>query len=664
MKKVFYLISLLMFCVGYSQNNFRKADKLFDKLAYKAAAAEYESVLKEVYDEVDVQVYKNLADSYYNFSDMKSACKWYGVFINNETDLIEPEYYLKYAHALEGVKKYEESKKWMIKYAAAINNGVASTSDFSLVNKKLEDVLGTRNYFKIHNLESINTKYSDFGAAFLGDLLVYASAKPIEEFDQKIYEWNKQPYLNLYSSRISDIEGELFNVKLLDDINSQYHESNIAYAKVSEGVSKVYFTKNNYKNKLKKDEEGSVNLKIFSADVHDYYGYIKFDNVQELPFNNDDYSVGHPALSADQSKLYFVSNMPGSLGQTDIFYVDILGDNSFSEPINLGPTINTEGREMFPYIAGNDLYFSSDGHLGFGSLDVFIASKSGDYYSKPVNLGAPINSNMDDFSFVFNFDKQLGYFSSNREGGKGDDDIYSIFPSFEGSVTADGIKSNLNLCSSLVEGSVFDLSTSSYIPNVFAFLYDQDHHLVEISRSDMKGKFEFFKEIPCNSNYSVEFQKIGYTFESSKFKTLDEGGVTNVKGIANLDEKFEVTENGRLKIGIRMINFDLNKSFIRKDAEIELNKIVYVMNNYPEIKIKIESHTDSRSGSAYNRKLSQDRANSSRQYIIDQGIDASRILDATGYGESRLLNKCADGVKCSEYQHQANRRSEFIVVEN
>ena len=663
MKKVFYLLSSLMFCVGYSQNNFRKADKLFKNLAYKAAAAEYESQLQEVYDEVDVQVYKNLADSYYNYSDMKSAAKWYGVFIDNETDSIESSYYFKYAHALEGVKKYDESKKWMLKYVASNNNGHVTTSDFTSINQKLDDVLGIRNFFEIHNLESINTEYSDFGASFLDDLLVFASAKPIQEFDQKIYEWNKQPYLNLYSSKISDIDGDLFNTKLLSDqVNTQYHESNVAHYK-KDSISKIYFTKNNYTNKLRKDKKGSVNLKLFSADVHYAGDNVTFDNVVELPFNDDSYSVGHPALSADQSKLYFVSNMPGSLGATDIFYVEILGENTFSEPVNLGPTINTEGREMFPYIAGNDLYFSSDGHLGFGSLDIFMATKNGDDYAKPVNLGAPLNSNMDDFSFVFNFDKQLGYFSSNRAGGKGDDDIYSITPTLDDAISSDSIKSNLSLCSSVVEGSVFDRSNNSNVPNVFAFLYDQDHHLVEISRSDVDGKFEFSKEIPCNASYSVEYQKTGYLFDTSKFMTPDAGGVATVKGIANLDEKFEVTYDGRIKIGIRMINFDYDKSFIRKDAEIELNKIVYVMNMYPEIKIHIESHTDSRATHEYNEKLSQARAESTRKYIIAQGIDASRILSATGYGENRLLNKCADGVSCTEAQHHANRRSEFIVVE-
>jgi len=312
---------------------------------------------------------------------------------------------------------------------------------------------------------------------------------------------------------------------------------------------------------------------------------------------------------------------------------------------------------MFPYITNNSLYFASDGHLGLGGLDVFESSLIEKEFTDPVNLGAPLNSKLDDFAFIVKEAENIGFVSSNRKEGKGDDDIYSFvrLPLEENVPVA-------KTCQQAIRGYVSNNITGERISNVTMTLFDENGKEIEKTTTDIAGAYTFNSTLLCSTNFKVDASKPGYTPKNKPVLTLNTNGETVVAlGLDTLHELI-VEEKGLLKIKIGIIYFNLNKDFIRNDASIELNKIVLLMNQYPKINIKIESHTDVRNSDAYNLDLSDRRAKSTRDYIISQGIDASRIESAIGYGESQLINRCKNGVPCSEAEHQLNRRSEFIIT--
>jgi len=412
----------------------------------------------------------------------------------------------------------------------------------------------------------------------------------------------------------------------------------------------MYFTRNNYVNKkLSSDIENTILLKILRA-TKDKNG--NWGDIVEVPFNSDQYNVAHPALSPDEKYLYFASDMPGSFGNSDIFRVEILGDNQYGTPENLGNIINTAGRESFPYISkDNVLYYSSDGIPGLGGLDIFAAKFNADgSTSKPVNIGMPGNSADDDFCFVFNSDSKIGFLTSNRPGGKGKDDIYSFHED----------KPLLFSCQKNIKGIVKDAKTKAIIANAKVILSDKVMKEVSTDQSKTDGTFTFEK-VNCNdSHYYLRGEKEKYeTAEVNVTVGKDEvvyeillnpRQVAVEKGM-DLAKVFEIKE----------IKFDYNKANIRPDAAVELTKIVEVMREYPKMKIDIRSHTDSRGADSYNLKLSDRRAKATLEWMVKQGIERKR-LTAKGYGETQLVNGCSNGVPCTDEEHQANRRSEFIIV--
>lgn len=508
-------------------------------------------------------------------------------------------------------------------------------------------VYGQDNY-KIKNLD-VNTKYSDFGVAYYGGDAIYASSKKVENKSRKNWT-NGQPYLELYQGVI-DGTGEIIDSNpFSDNVNTQYHESNAIFTK---DLKTVYFTRNNYfKKHYGKDSIGWNNLKMFKADVMEGG---EWSNITPMPFNNDHYSVGHPALSVNESILYFTSDMPGSMGATDIFSVTINSDGSYGSPMNMGSQINTYGKEMFPYVSNKgNLYFSSDSRGGLGGLDVYMVPLNSTS-TTPRNLGQPINSSKDDFCFIIDNNKNSGYFSSNRSGGHGDDDIYYF----------DELNAPESGCSQVISGTVRDKSNGALLPGALVVLY-KDGQKLESVIVGSDAAFSFVK-MDCSTTYRVTGDKTMYEGAEETVTTtadleldlnLDLGLQPNAPAVAakeKLDRCQYALDN------INTIYFDLDKYYIRPDAAIELEKIVRTMNRCPDIKVEAGSHTDSRASHAYNVTLAQNRAKSTVDYIISRGIDAARITP-NGYGETQLLNRCADNVKCSEGEHQVNRRTEFVIV--
>ncbi|GGX30580.1 OmpA family protein [Aquimarina muelleri] len=643
-------ISLLISCFTFSQEKrLAKADENFSRFAFVDARKIYLQVAKSGY--ASPELFKKIGDSYYFNAELEKSVGWYEKLVNEYEDQIEPEYLFRYSQSLKNVKRYEDADKAMEKFKLLSGN-----------DQRAEYFVSTRDYLKFIEMQSgrytlkrlyINSKYSDYAPSFnyQGQLIFASSREGKNSMVKTLHEWNEMPFLDLY---ISDILGERRALttpkKIKGKINTRFHESSTSFSKDGQTV---YFTRNNFiKKKLKSNVNGTTLLKLYRATLDGK----KWTNIEELPFNSDEYSVAHPALSADGRKLYFASDMPDSRGLSDLYEIDIYEDGTFGEPKNLGDRINTEGRETFPYISDSGrLYFASDGHVGLGGLDIFVAVPESLGYSIPYNIGEPVNSSEDDFTFVLDENTKIGYFASNRSGGNGNDDIYSFKQT----------KELITTCAQYVSGVLTDAYTRNVLPGSEVILLDDNNHEISRVTTNAKGKYKL--NVDCGKSYIVRGTNPGYSATEALLETnfaleythqlplqLGEGGL-NQKELKPGDDLAEILD-------LEIIYFDLDKSFIRPDAEIELQKIIATLKEYPNLKVDVRSHTDSRAGDNYNMYLSERRAKSTIKYIIEKGkINKSRIT-GRGYGETSLVNKCKNKIPCSDEEHQQNRRSEFIIV--
>ncbi|WP_243472571.1 OmpA family protein [Winogradskyella sp. MH6] len=591
------------------------------------------------------ELFQKLANSYYFRNDMENAAKWYGeLFTMN--DVIDPEYYFRYAMALKGIEDYKESDKWMKKFNELKPDDMRGRAFLSKVDYKSNIEELSRDDIEPHNLE-INTELSDFGTTEYENGIVFASARG----GGRKYRWNEEPYLDLYSAEktesgfgeVKEIEGK---------VNTKYHESSAVF---SPNGKYMFFTRNNfYRLKYKEDGTGVNRLQLYRATLSEDGTW---DEIHKVHFNSEDYSVAHPTLNLTGTRLYFASDMPGTFGQSDIFVVDVNDDGTLGKPENLGPSINTEGQESFPFMdTSGNLFFSSTGFPGLGGLDVFKSEEldqkveGGSNRNFPIeNVGKPVNSSADDFGYYENLVTKRVYFSSNREGGKGSDDIYTF---------------EVPECEQLVFGTVQDSKTDELIPDATVILFDSEGKEIERKTVDEDAAFEF--ELDCEMEYLIRGEKETYISDEKRFTTPKKKQELQLQLLLEKDvQEINPCDDLAKILDIPIIYFDFDKSNIRYDAEIELQKVLTVLNKYPTMNIDIRSHTDCRGPADYNEKLSDRRAKSTRQYLIDNGIAAER-LTAKGYGESQLVNDCGceptNESSCSEEEHQLNRRSEFIIT--
>ena len=622
----------------------QKADSYFNKMWYAEAAELYEQALRKSEKNNSDDIIQKAAESHYFNTNMEKAYEWYDKLYDDQGKDLSAENTFRYSHALKGTGKYARAKKQMRLYNRKTSNSEGEIADGTETPNELalDEILEATPNYEVQNL-AINTEYSDFSPMYLDSTqIIFASAKDSSFLKTRKYKWNDQPYLDLYTAKIDEETLDLKGAaKLSKKVNTKYHEASVSF---TPDKQTMYFTRNNYKKKLKRDKNGVNNLKIYVSKLVDG----EWSKAEEVPFNSDDYSTGHPALSPDGKKLYFVSDMPGSIGKTDIFVVDVLEGGQFSDPKNLGPEINTESREMFPYINSEKLFFSSDGHVGLGGLDVFeVPYTEEEGFGSVTNMGKPINSNKDDFSYIVDDEDLKGYFASNRDGGKGDDDIYSFEKEPE----------NLNA----IVGIVREIATDSILPEATIQLLDEEGNLIKEITTGEDGSF-MFDQLTSNTKYTLRGTKGEFLETKVNVDSKDNESVNQDLAMKRIEEMI-AEEEGIKKIKTEMIFFDFDKSYIRDDASVELDKLIEVLKEYPNMVIKVESHTDSRGTAAYNKYLSDKRAKSTRDYIISQGIDGSRIQSAIGYGEELLLNECDGSVRCTEEQHFRNRRSEFIIVD-
>jgi len=645
MKNKIIYTALLLFIAfnSFSQTvgKEKKGNKDYEQYAYIDAIKTYERLYEKGYKSPDMLL--KLGNSYYFKADLEKAAKYYDELYTTNPDQ-EAEYYYRYSQSLRGIKEYKKADEMMLKFNAKSGND-SRAALFNQNKDYLAEIKRNSGRFKLENA-GINSKYSDYGTAFVDDKVVFCSARDTGNFSKRIHTWTGEYFTNLYSAKLAE-DGSLSDVqKFGNKLNSKYHEDTPVFSK--DGKT-VYFTRNNYLDKRGYDDGKVTLLKIYKANL-DEKG--KWENITPLPFNSDSYQTAHPTLSPDGKMMYFVSDMPGSLGKSDLYKVTISEDGTFGTPINLGKTINTEGRETYPFVtAKNELYFSSDGHPGLGGLDIFAAKIPEDgNFTNIQNIGEEANSPKDDFAFIINTDTKRGFLSSNRDGGEGNDDIYKFLETRE------------LFIEQAIFGVVTDAKTNEVLPNTKITLLDEKFNKIAETTTDAKGYYEFLKLEP-NTKYYLRTEKPEYDVKEIPVITGKEDGRTEVN--IELDKTAQpIPVGGDIAdvFKINLIYFDLDKWNIRPDAAIDLAKVLDVLEQYPTMKIDIRSHTDSRASHAYNEKLSDRRAKSTMAWLVSKGISKDR-LTAKGYGETQLVNKCADGVQCSEAEHQLNRRSQFIITE-
>ena len=621
MKNIFFLLALSSLTyTSFSQNKqTEKADKFFETYQYVAAVEEYLKLVES--KKADHYVFKQLADSYYNVYNTKEAAKWYAKAVVKSQD---GETFYRYAQTLKSQGKYQEANAQMDKFALLLPNDQRA-KDHKLNPNYIPSLADKTKLFDIAETNINSKDQSDFGAVLTNDNTLYFAST--RNTSNKTDKWNNQPYLDIFSSTLMP-NGTLSEPQKVTELNTPYHDGPVTVSLdgntmffARDGHSEGVFEKDK-KNKIQIGEQGLY--KAIKVDG-------KWSSITALPFNSKNYSVSHPSLSKDGQTLYFASNMPGGLGDTDIWKVTING-STYGKPENLGASVNTAGKEGFPFITENNvLYFASSGRQGFGGLDVFKLDLNNP--TETINIGKPVNSENDDFSFSFNTTKNIGFLSSNRSGI---DNIYAATP----------------VCSAQVIAVVKDKNTGNVIKNATISILDEKKNVITVNQTDANG--EVIYDINCLTSYSLQVTSNDYDPASAQVEKVKNGKTTVEITLEPVEVIVTETE-----VILKNIYFEFNKSNITAQGATELDKLVKVMKDYPSMEILIKSHTDSTGTATYNLNLSHQRAQSTVQYLISKGIAKDR-LSGKGQGFTEPKIDCKEN--CNDEQDAQNRRSEFLIV--
>lgn len=688
-----------------------RADQWYENYAYSKAVDVYEAMHND--QPSNPKYIQRLAYSYYKMLDYKKALKYYSLLVKSGTS--KPEDFYAYSQLLRIDGNVEESKIWLEKYFQLVPDDLRAKKQYS----ELNDLINFRNdYNKIEIKEiSGNTRFIDMCPIYFQDRLVFSSARDSFSMVRNKFEWDDQPFLDLYETKPDPKDDFSQSTELSSKLSTRVHEGPACF---SSDYNTIYFTRNSSAGSIgQKTSNGVNNLKIYIStfDGKDW------TETRGFQYNSNVYSVGHPALSPDDKTMYFVSDMPGGYGKTDIYKTDLI-NGSWSKPVNMGENINTEGKEMFPFVDKNGvLYFSSDGQPGIAGLDIYVAKEENNGKYIVTNLGSQVNSKYDDFGFIINTDSLTGYFTSNRPGGAGSDDIYSF-----------------KVLTVKLSVTCMKAEDKEILPDTKVYLFTESGQVITSAVSDKSGKADFgvkpgkkYQVLAENGSYIAEPEEIiiksqltglqfdqdiylnrGYPYltidvidketgliipnalvdisegKYDETKLEDNNGIlkmqmneeTDYTFYATAEEYFESTVQftskgkgpGKYAMTIELekisagkqftlddLYYDLNKYNIRPDAAIVLDRLARILTDNPEIRIEIGSHTDSRGTAESNVILSQRRSQSVMDYLIGRGIAKSRLV-AKGYGETQLINRCADGVDCPEEEHQENRRTVIEIL--
>lgn len=614
---------LLSGCAGY---HIRQGNRLYDDFAYSMAIKEYQKGLsRKEFPNARIK----LAESYRKMNDLPRAEEAYAKAI--QLPEAQPIYKLHYALILMKNGKYDQAKIYLDQYLSAVPSDVSAgklRSSCDSISKWLVDSIK----YTVQT-SALNSGQSNFAPVFYKDGVVFATDR---DSKGKTYEWTGRPFLDLYYAKGSPDKGYSSPIGLTGDVNGIYHDGPATFT--SKGDT-IYFTRNNYiRKKVKESSQEEINLKIYEAIKKD----TSWINLKEFAYNSNEYSTGHPTLSSDGNTMYFVSDMPGGLGGSDIYMSQKI-NGEWDKPVNMGPSINTPYNELFPVVWKDSiLYFSSEGHFNFGGLDIFQSIKRSDGWSMARNAGYPLNTSYDDFGIAMNDSGTAGLFSSNRNVlNTTQDNIYSF--------TVNDLRFTL-------EGIAVEKASQQPLKDVKIELLNTKTNKKEIAMTGPDGKFNF--KLDPESKFSIVGSKDTYFTNTEVVSTMGKKQSENMFVKLKMElERIVVNK----PIVLENIYYDLDKHDIRPDAAAGLDKLVSILNDNPGISIELSSHTDSRADDHYNDILSQKRAEAAVNYIIAHGISSSRIT-AKGYGERQLINRCANDVPCTEEEHQQNRRTEFKVV--
>lgn len=743
------IIFFLLLCnFGFAQKNLRthlvgsekKGDNLFYLFSYNEALDAYKVALKQNPDEDRIEL--KIAETYRFLNRPEKAAEYYSKVIKNQ-NVIKPIHKLHYAQSLSASGHYDQARDWYQSYSNDVKNDMRS--ERSLTKLKNIDALFKDSLSYYVNSININSEQSDFSPTYYDEGIVFVSSREPKKGVKPVFNWNKSHFLDLYYSLEHEDGTNAPADRFHRNVNTQLHEGPTAFYAEN---TKMIFTRNNLINGKKgESSDGIIKLKLYLSEREGD----NWSKPSEFPYNSNEYSVGHPSITEDGLTLYFASDMPEGFGGTDI-YRSTFSEGQWSKPENLGDKINTKGNEMFPFYHETTgvLYFSSNGHGGLGGLDILHHNLQTN--EEPKNLGFPINSRADDFGFILDQNGESGYFSSNRKGGKGDDDIY-----------------HFNVQNEIIDVLVYDQNTNESISSAIVELHE-GVSIEALSKTNPGGEVMF--QVNPQKNYLLKVKKEGYqsaevlidvvalqasnflqvkvpltytgntvsgkanNFESEpenyrrlvfgedsiremapieEFVPIEEHqsiseshegqpAITQIqyyKLVNNTDyQDFLVKENNVLwragtvfsgneekialpsantsdeiifymeasgyeveYIKIENIYYDLDKSIIRNDASVQLDKLVNLLNDHSQLSVKLSAFTDSRGSTDYNEKLALRRVLSAQRYLILEGIAKERI-QIDHLGEQGLVNECADGVDCEEYKHQLNRRTEFKIISN
>lgn len=621
---------------GCANRLLQEADMHYSHYEYSLAATQYENYLKK--DSTETSAMLKLADCYRHMNRHKESAMWYAKAVDSPQATAEDK--LHYAQQLRATGDNAQAKKYYDEYLAdspmdsvAINQ--RSSLDMQIITDPFYDVTAA----------PVACNSSCFSPMLYKDKLYYSSEAPMGPGEPVNY-WTGNGYLDLYVADPENLENGM-RLDSAGAINSLLHESNIVFA---QDGNVAYFTRSSRKEMKKRKKTTSEvsassdrtnHVEICSAEMVDG----KWTNVKVLPFNSSEFSTGHPSLTANGKRMYFISDRPGGYGGTDLYYSDLDGE-SWSAPVNAGPNVNTGGDEMFPAMristAAEFMYFSSDGFKGMGGLDIYRSELKNGLPTRAQALPAPFNSAGDDFGLTFAEDFKSGYFSSNRDSETGEDRIYKFVrkdPRF------------------FVNLTVLDKETSIPVPNTEVEITNVNTMGTWTATTDAEGEILFPADSITNYGFKLQCDEYFCGFSSATTPNFRGSFSDTTYAVATLD-KIVIDKVIRLE----NIYYDYNKWNIRPDAALELDKLVKILQDNPQIKIELGSHADCRGSDKYNMTLTQKRAQSAVDYIVSKGISKDRIT-AKGYGETKLLNRCDDGVKCTEQEHQWNRRTEFKVIE-
>jgi peptidoglycan-associated lipoprotein len=638
MKRSLLLLIFISLLFGACTSLLQKGKNQFQAGEYDFAIQTFSKLLAN--DPDNQEINKLVAESYRLSNRIEQAGPFY------EKLTIEEEDFMAFYRLAQSQKSNGEYEKALVSMRKALSLTLDDnySKEFQKEINHLEQINQIKTYWPyiaLQNYDFLNTPGPDYGAIASENNVYFVSSR----LNQTVFGATGKPHTKIFRARASGINIDVQNIQALPEFRNEEGLSQGALTISPDGNTIIYARGNSTSKKDLPD------VALFAS----YFRGGGFTQPIWMPVNEDEnYWNSTPAISPDGKELYFASNRPGGYGGIDLYKATKLANGDFGNAVNLGPQINTSGNDMFPRpTADGKLYFSSDGHPGFGKLDLLVAEIVENKW-KVTNLGPNINSTGDDFGLFFTSYPKEGFLSSNREGGKGDDDIY-FFEDKTPKAKIINVFLNVTTKERKVDG------TEAILSQVRVALYDSLRQNAGGDFSNQNGRLRF--TLSPNHTYSIIASKNGYFTKSITYNTTGKTpplesliqDVTNITldTVLVLDplilEKSIVLDN---------IYYDLNSAEIRPDAAVELDKLVKLLQDNPKIRIELSSHTDSRATDEYNDALSQRRAESAVIYIVSKGINADRLV-AKGYGKRQMIIQNAQ----TEEEHQVNRRTEFKVIE-